>query len=687
MNPRERGTGNREPGTIRALLVAWALVVPLLCADTAQAAVSPSQVLVLYNAEWIDDAPLTDPGQDSKEIAEHYVAMHTDPQTGEKPYSLGLRCVHGKRHLNGTHLTEDSTDNDAGVILRRGGRVLGSAGQSRDGRAVEFALPKGDWKFGTLRLELRPGRGEAVRVVEAGKAVLPGVQVQERGEWSVRLNGRAAVVGPFAAQAVCEDAAGKEHRWEAEYQDVLDVECSRTGVDGVRDDQNYVDDLEKPVKAFLDDPKNARPDGTLLKDHVLFLVVCYGLPKTAAATYGIARGVTDRLPDHGADIDLGQRLQLLYYDVEGALGFTPRTHRFEGGEGFTKYLFRAPQARPLWGAAANPFVHPLAYGADKGDLDKLPEALAFTPENRAKQPGRHLIFAMRVDGVTPLEARGMIDRAAYASRSAGPLMGRLEGRRLEMDADRVGEVDRRAVGKWLWGKGYRDLWCGTSNRKVGLFRLASGQGFFNRSEVYLPGGIAGTVESHQGWNRPESEFYGQLAQGVTVAAAAARVYHGAPHIHDKSWWDDAVLYPLLLKGKTVGEALLANQLHLEWITAFVGDPLYRLPTEPRRDHDAPVFDPVRSIRVEVHRGSEGARAAWLQVDLGGTPGRPEVAQLRATDPNGRIALCETFEGRPWAMLGPPEASCSRPWRVETVDPYGKRFSTTVDVACDGRSTR
>ncbi|MBW2647463.1 MAG: hypothetical protein JRE23_15065 [Deltaproteobacteria bacterium] len=72
----------------------------------ARCAITPSQVLVLYNADWTDDAPLTDPGQDSREIAEYYVRMHTDPETGEKPYILGLRCVHREKHLNKAHLEE-----------------------------------------------------------------------------------------------------------------------------------------------------------------------------------------------------------------------------------------------------------------------------------------------------------------------------------------------------------------------------------------------------------------------------------------------------------------------------------------------------------------------------------------------------------------------------------------------------
>jgi len=96
----------------------------------------------------------------------------------------------------------------------------------------------------------------------------------------------------------------------------------------IRDDKNYLQDVEEPIKAFLENPANACSDGTLLKDHILFIVVCYGLPKTTVATYGIARGITDLLPNFGAIINFGQRLQLMYYDVEAVAGIAPRPHKF-----------------------------------------------------------------------------------------------------------------------------------------------------------------------------------------------------------------------------------------------------------------------------------------------------------------------------------------------------------------------
>jgi len=56
-------------------------------------AIQPDEVLVLYNADWREDLPGTNPGQDSLEVAQYYVSRHTDPKTGKKPYLLGLHCV------------------------------------------------------------------------------------------------------------------------------------------------------------------------------------------------------------------------------------------------------------------------------------------------------------------------------------------------------------------------------------------------------------------------------------------------------------------------------------------------------------------------------------------------------------------------------------------------------------------
>ncbi|GAB4260207.1 MULTISPECIES: hypothetical protein [Deferrisoma] len=638
----------------------------------AWAGVPPSQVLVLYNADWSADAPLTDPGPDSREIAEYYAARHTDPETGERPYVLGLRCRHRMNHLNGPHLVEESRDNGPGVVLRAGGGRDQPAGELRDSRLVELVLPKNEagWRFDTLQVELRPPGREPVVVVERGQSRFGDrVAVQPEGKWNVRLDGRSFVTGSFEAKAEIEDGAGERHTWSARYADILDVSCSRTGPDGVRDDRNFEEDAAEPVRRFLEDPANARPDGTLLKDHVLFLVVCYGLPKTAAATYGIARGVTAARSDHGAAVSLEQRLQLLYYDVEGALGFVPRPHRFADRNAFTAYLFRAPQAWPLFGERANPFLHPLAYKKDKGDLDRLPEPLRFTPENRRRFPGRHLYFAMRVDGTTPLEARALVDRALYASRHAGPEMGG--------GAPETPEGKEPKIVQWLRNRGFSHVVNPReSNRRLRFLLLPPGSGFWNETDVFLPGAVAGRVISSNSWQsrRPDS-FVDHLGRGITVTGGSgfAGKAH-APHIHDKSWWDDEILYPLLLGGYTAGEALLANQIHLEWITTFVGDPLYRLPPAAEPDRTPPAVAGVRTYRYLT---DEGRKAVWVAVDLDQTGG-PEVAQMRITA-GDQVALCQTFEARPYASLERTDAVDRGPWRIELLDAYGNRSEAVWTV--------
>lgn len=640
--------------------------------------ISPSQVLVLYNADWTGDAPLTDPGQDSKEIAEHYVRRHTDPATGEKPYLLGLRCVHGKNHLNAPEIAEASKDNASGVVLRQGGKVVGSAGEMRDSRGVELILPKAGvpWRVETLRVELRPAGGEPLVLVEGGQSLHgPRVGVQSEGEWHIRTDGRSFVQGPFQARASCEDAEGRLHRWEAEYQDVLDVSCSRTGSDGVRDDQNYLDDVETQVKAYLEDPKNALPDGTLLKDHVLFLVLAYGLPKTAPATYGIARGVNNRLGDHGPTIDLGQRLQVMYYDIEGALGFVPRTHKFRDQGPFTAYWFRAPQAWALEGRGANPFLHPDAYR--KGARGPQTSGLAFTRENRARFPGRHLFFVSRLDGMTPLEARGLADRTRYAGVFAGPAMGLPEEAPAVADEKEVKALDTSKAAAILRALGYRRLGYSQPGSRLGrldFLRLRGDSGFFNRDDVFLPGGIAAKVISDNLWGGQRSALRTHLAQGVTVTAGGAWIRRKSAHIHDKSWWDDRLLYPMLLAGEPLGAVLLANQIHLEWVTSFVADPLYRLPPVALEDHTPPEVVWARDVRSFVRAGTGGEEAVWVRVDLPQAPNSPEVAQMRLTS-DGTTALCQTFEARPYALLGRPEEVFGKEWTLELLDPYGNRFTT------------
>jgi hypothetical protein len=672
-------------------LILSAMALVLVTVPEAKCAVSPSQVLVLYNADWKKDAPLTAPGQDSKEIAEHYVYMHTDPKTGEKPYILGLTCVHparnlGKSHLNSIHLSEQSHDNANGVMLTHNGHplLLQRSKNMRDSRALEFIFPKSKnkaWRFETLEIRLLQHHKTAALLVENGQSQQGNrVAVQRQGQWNVRANARSFLTGSFTAEASCQDVTGKLHRWEADYTDFLDVAPSKTGPDRVRDDQHYLDDVENQVKAFLEDPKNARKDGTLLKDYILFIVISYGLPKTAVAPYGIARGITEDLNNYGSIISLDQRIELMDYSLDAVMGTAPEPHRFRGKNPFTAYYFRSPQAEPLFGAGANPFMHPSLYARTKGDFDTLVDPVPFTIEERKRFPDRHLFFVMRIDAPTAMAARALIDRAVYASKYGGPRMGQIPGKAYAKSENRVGKLSHSAIGNWLWDKGYRQLYYGGAARnRIAFLQLSPNDGFFNQKPVYLPGGIGETVISHNGWKN--GEVLKDLEMGVTITAGAGRVYNGAPHIHNKSWWDDNILYPFLLKGRTIGEALLMNQAHLGWITTFVGDPLYRLPISEIKDEAAPQFNPARDVKFWVQKEPNGEKEVWIVIDLRSSPSSPEIAQMRAISSDGSEALCQTFESRPYAKLGTLKNVCSHAWRVELIDPFGHRFSARVPLDC------
>lgn len=651
-------------------------------------AVTPSQVLVLYNADWKVDDPLTDPGQDSKEIADHYIFMHTDSKTGEKPYALGLSCSTTAKHLKGSslnehHLSERSHDNAAGVVLRKNGKILKLAKDDmRDSRLFEFTLPRKKskkWLLGSLKIQLKKKLKNEVLLVDNGKSQHGNrVKVQTDGPWNVRANTRSFLTGSFFAHASCKDVSGKLHKWEAKYTDFQDVEFSETGPDGKRDDQTYLLYIENQVKKFLEAPENTRPDGTLLKDHILFMVVCYGLPRTVVAPYGIARGITEHINNYGSIISLEQRLQLMYYNLEAIMGSKPQPQRFQNLGPFTAFYFRTPQARPLYGRKANPFMHPLVYRKKNISLDKLQPPISFTSKERNRFKNRQLFFVMRIDAPTPMSARGLIDRAVYASKYGGFAMGEMAGMANTKAEDRVGKLEWTSAGQWLWEKGFRHLYYGGSAmHRLAFLRFSPTEFSFNLEPVYLPGGITGTVISHNGWEK--GEMVRDIAMGATVTAGAAKVYNGAPHIHNKSWWDDEIFYPFFLKGYTVGEVLFMNQTHLGWITTFVGDPLYDWPLSGLKDTTAPEFNKEKDVYIVTKKGVGNAQEVWLRLKFHSFPASPETAQLKATSSSGKTALCESFEGTPYVLLGNKQEVFNQKWQIEVKDPYNNHYMVSIDL--------
>ncbi|MRR35612.1 hypothetical protein EG829_13225, partial [bacterium] len=119
-------------------------------------AATPDRVLVLYNADWKNRSEGSDAEQDSREVAEYYAAMHTDPKTGKKPRLLGLSCRHpGKKHLNDWAIREESTDNRNGIAFRGKGPLPATTDPIRDSRKVEIHVTEPDADWETLRISCR----------------------------------------------------------------------------------------------------------------------------------------------------------------------------------------------------------------------------------------------------------------------------------------------------------------------------------------------------------------------------------------------------------------------------------------------------------------------------------------------------------------------------------------------------
>nr|MDA3790098.1 hypothetical protein [Desulfobacula sp.] len=77
-----------------------------------------------------------------------------------------------------------------------------------------------------------------------------------------------------------------------------------------------------PIKDFLEDKENKLPDGKFLKEHILYIVICHGLPFSSEGVFGIERGVTSAPNDHGDLGSLEQRLQTLYLCIDEGHGIT-----------------------------------------------------------------------------------------------------------------------------------------------------------------------------------------------------------------------------------------------------------------------------------------------------------------------------------------------------------------------------
>jgi len=706
-------------------------------------AVNPDQVLVLYNKDWTIDSPGTDPGQDSEEVARYYVARHTDPDTGKKPYILGISCSHTKQdrrsrtqvpalHLNGENLSEESGDNRLGTVytgknpltpeeLKKQRYYLVSShiearlnanrintasvvlkvGRTADEKsAVTVFADEKSWKPDTVMMDTAPGRGR--------RKPDPDIKY-------LRFNAKkAGFSGDLYVWLYADDKNGKQVLKETRrYFDPEHFKFSRTGPDGIPDDKNYLEDVAGPVKAFLEDPKNA-VNGTLLKDHILYIVLSYGFPRTVTRFYGIRQtAVPTSMPDSGFLVSLNQRVETLYYDFEAAeppslmpvhFGYRGRIKDKPGL--FLPWTLVSGYWLGTMGRDWQPYLYHTAYlskrtlqryitriskteeketdpkrkkelASKKKEYSELMEKVSlpwkppphFTPEHRKTFPKRFLYLCSCLDMFNPHNAKHQVDAAIYGSRYLTPSIG------------------SRPEGEWSGEKALAaaETKAGTEELKTlgfpGCGKSINHSAYFGRRENggYFPGAVEWYVIS--GNSCGGGQVRRHLRERVSVTGGAARSYSGCPHTTTHGWWDCRVFYHFLFRGYDLGEAWLLSKFKISWSTVLFGDPLYRPDLRNTRfDRTPPKVSSKDDIKMHLMPSGKGY-CAVLTARLHTSPDNPEMALTAAEywkKGNEKTILKSEdpwYRSRPRVLLHSLEPDTSYCCRLVLTDPYLNTFDS------------
>lgn len=672
-------------------------------------AATPDQVLVIYNADWKTMSEGTTANQDSREIAEYYAAMHTDPKTGKKPYLLGLGCRHrGKRHLNEWAIHEESTDNRNGITFRGKGSAPASLDWVRDSRKVEIHVsdPDADWK--TLSITCRSETtGEEKIVTPLSTALqLSGIPPSVDGNpiyppaaegkgRSIRLDATRLFPGTVTVALILKNRSGKVIRdLSLRYYDARDFAFSTTGHDGIPDDKILEEDVLTPVRSFLEDPKNALPDGTLLKNHILYLVVVHGMPYSANGVFGIDHGATSNRNDHGSLASLEQRLQTVYYRWNS---FKPPVISFhmDGGpdadKGVINHIITTGLRNQLTGKHWNPYIHPDTYSfLRRNSTQPTFVALPPLPERRKSLGNNFFAYGVsRIDGVNAKEAKQLIDNSIYASRHLRPEMDcRVRNTLKKTGLKRIDNLSERLhKAESLWGNQELELLgfgraSEYNDEGLPFLSRVPGDGQRNcaeekpdwRTAGFYPGGMERHVKSENGLNYKSAAIWQHLAKGVTVSAAGAPAYSGGPHITNASFWDNRILLKYLFNGRDLGECFLLSTIYVNWSTSLIGDPLMRAhlrettidQTPPR-----PAGEPRVTFATEF-----GNATAHVEVALKDSFDNPEMALLKVTarDVHGveTTSISPLYSRRPRANVAGLKTGTPYTFIMELVDPYGNR---------------
>jgi hypothetical protein len=455
------------------------------------------------------------------------------------------------------------------------------------------------------------------------------------------------------------------------------------------------EDVLQPVRAFLQDPANALPDGTLLKDHILYLVVVHGVPYAAQGVWGIAHGVTNSWWEHGTLASLEQRLQTIYYSWET---FRPPLTSFLQSNGADAKLgvvnrsITTGMRNPLVGKQWNPYMHPDTYsnltkGAPQPKLMDLPPL----PEQRRQTDPRFFAYGVsRIDGASAEEAKRLVDYALYASRYLRP----------EMDCEvreawwqfplKLDKLLRSADKQNLWGaQELKELGFAHKDSEgsqgVPLLVRPSGDGAGSCNDKgrdwlqtgFYPGGMERSVSSSNGLNKKDAKVWKLLGQGVTVTAAGSPAGGGGPHITSTSFWDNRILLKYLFRGRDLGECFLRSTYHVNWSTSLIGDPLFH-PDLNLTVMDTTAPQAAAGLKVGWERGSGGS-AVTVSVEVDSTAENPEVALLKvictSPDNSETAAISPLYSRRPAVQFKELLPGVTYRFRAELVDPYGNQ--TTI----------
>ncbi len=713
--PKKTGIQRRPGFQFKAGMVWLAclmagLMIPVLAFASAENAVlepfqaAPDQVLVLYNADWEIDADGSEPGQDSKEVADYYVKMHTDPVSGKKPYVLGLSCKHREQHLNQWIIAEDSQDNKNGVVFAGKGRGPRSDQWPRDSRHVEIVLKPGkkaiDWA--SVRLWCKSAVSGETKIAAPVITGAPKTVKRKRTYPSVdestgrcyRFDASKLFSGTVWIVLQANGLDGKKtHELKFQYFDRNEFVFSSRGADGVRDDKHFEEDIAAPVRQFLEDPMRKLPNGQSLKDHILYIVICHGLPFSCEGLFGIERGVTSNPSDHGDLGSLEQRLQTLYYGWESLR--PPVVSFFMAGgldakDGVQNYIITSALRYPLTGKRVNPYMHPDTYsflGTDKpASFQLLPD---FETTRKFTKRSFFAYAVSRIDGQGPEAAKRQIDYAIYASKYLTPAMTgafqktassgtsarlTLPQRLKKAEQDNVWRNDELKVLGFNAGKTLRAPFLGRMDAIAPEGLTATHHAA--EKGGYYPGAIDFKVISNNGWNMHRgAPIWQQVDHGVTVSACGGPAYGGGPHITNATFLDKRILYRYLFRGRDLGECFLLSTIYVNWSTSLLGDPLYH-PDLNRTviDRQPPHVASVKDVTVQLWPALD-MYCGKLQIKMDHSAGQPEVALLavEVREAGGKqqaISRWPIFSVRPSVILRDLKPDTEYTYRPILTDPYG-----------------